>query len=477
MSPILRCALVLLPLALSARAAPPFPDTMRRAADSYRSRAEQAAAELNRTRGRIADEEAPLLAQIRAAEDRIVAAESETARIEAQAGNSGAARRRLLQDLQASRNTASYLATLAHDGLGAAREGLAPGEDQQVGARLQDLAAGLDAAAAGPTGGAALDAAEFLLARTEYALGGYRAEGSAVLAESNQVVAGTFAYAGPETYFLPANGAGPGSARPQPGAKYPISFRIPSWDAAAAKAFFSGQPGLIPADASGGKALRLAEIRGGLWQHVQKGGAVAYVIVLVGLVAAAMALQKLRDLRQMEPAEPATVEKFVARIAAGRLAEAERSLAELRPTTRELFAVGLRHCHEPRPVLEERLQAVLLEQRLHQERRLPLLAVIATAAPLMGLLGTVVGMVKTFALITVYGTGNAGKLSAGISEVLVATELGLTVAIPTLVVHGFLAQRVHRNLSLLERQALQLATAIQLARVAEPAAGDEPIRA
>jgi biopolymer transport protein ExbB len=102
----------------------------------------------------------------------------------------------------------------------------------------------------------------------------------------------------------------------------------------------------------------------------------------------------------------------------------------------------------PKEILEEHLQSVLLRQSLHFERRLPLLAVIATAAPLMGLLGTVVGMVKTFALITVFGTGNAGKLASGISEVLVATELGLIVAIPTLIAHGFLAHRIQRNLSI-----------------------------
>src|SRR3979409_224068 len=103
---------------------------------------------------------------------------------------------------------------------------------------------------------------------------------------------------------------------------------------------------------------------------------------------------------------------------------------------------------------------------LDLSRRLPLMAVIATAAPLMGLFGTVVGMVKTFALITVFGTGNAGKLSSGISEVLVATELGLAVAIPTLVAHGFLAHRIQRNLSLLERYALQFATSVGTAKVA-----------
>jgi biopolymer transport protein ExbB len=96
-----------------------------------------------------------------------------------------------------------------------------------------------------------------------------------------------------------------------------------------------------------------------------------------------------------------------------------------------------------------------------------LLAVIATAAPLMGLLGTVTGMVRTFALITVFGTGNAGKLASGISEVLVCTELGLMVAIPTLVAHGFLSHRIQRNLSLLERYAVEFVTAAQSEKSSE----------
>jgi biopolymer transport protein ExbB len=170
---------------------------------------------------------------------------------------------------------------------------------------------------------------------------------------------------------------------------------------------------------------------------------------------------------------PATVARILEVVSTGFVAEAERQLKMLKPTTRQLFAEGLRSIDQPKVILEEKLQAVLLEQRLHFERRLPLLAVIATAAPLMGLLGTVVGMVKTFALITVFGTGNAAKLSSGISEVLVATELGLVVAIPTLVAHGFLAHRIQKNLSLLERYALQFSTAVEMAKVN---LGDEPRR-
>jgi biopolymer transport protein ExbB len=68
-------------------------------------------------------------------------------------------------------------------------------------------------------------------------------------------------------------------------------------------------------------------------------------------------------------------------------------------------------------------------------------------------------MVKTFTLITVFGTGNAAKLSSGISEALVTTELGLSVAIPALILHGFLSYRTQKNLSLLERYAVEFVAA------------------
>jgi biopolymer transport protein ExbB len=204
-----------------------------------------------------------------------------------------------------------------------------------------------------------------------------------------------------------------------------------------------------------------------LLEHIQKGGLVAYAIIGVGLLALAMIVEKVRDLSLLAPDSPGAVRTFLSKVARGEWAEAELAARALKRTTRELFEVGLQHSESPKDILEEHLQSVLLRQRLHFERRLQLLAVIATAAPLMGLLGTVIGMVKTFALITVFGTGNAGKLASGISQVLVATELGLVVAIPTLIAHGFLAQRIQWNLSLLERYALEFVTATETARAPE----------
>jgi biopolymer transport protein ExbB len=302
---------------------------------------------------------------------------------------------------------------------------------------------------------------DYLVERLQQSLGGYRAVGSAMAGKDNQVVKGTFAFVGPETFFRNDQTGQAGTVRGREGAAYPVVYVLSAWTRGSAEALFQGKLGTIMGDASAGKALRLRETKGTVWEHIQKGGVVAYAILGVGLLSLLMILQKIRDLSQMRVDNPQVVEGFLTLVADGAAAKAQQTLGTLKTTTRELFTVGLRHLHKPKAILEEHLYAVVLRQRLHNERWLPLLAVVATAAPLMGLLGTVTGLVRTFALITVFGTGNAGKLASGISEVLVATELGLMVAIPTLVAHGFLSHRIQKNLSLLERYALEFATAAQ----------------
>jgi biopolymer transport protein ExbB len=455
--PALLSALV---FAAGARSDETFDDAMKRATADYGERLQKAADELNATRARIANEKAPLLHEMRAAEDRVVA------RLETTKNDSGEQRRKLLMELDSVRKNTTYISTLAHDGLTAYSESLAPGEGQLLADPLQALTQKLDDAAPATTGQTALDAADFLLERTRRSIGGYTAPGSALIDGDNQVIKGTFAYVGPETFFQPEQGGAAGTVRPRAGSIYPVTYVTPGWKPEEATAFFQGKPGTIIADASGGKALRLKETRGTLLEHIRKGGLVAYAIIGVGLISLIMIFQKTVDLAKLAVDSPSAVRQCLSVVREGSRAKAEQAIKALRPTVRDLFLVGIEHCDGPKEVLEEHLQSVLLSQRLHFERRLSLLSVIATAAPLMGLLGTVVGMVKTFALITVFGTGNAGKLASGISEVLVATELGLIVAIPTLIAHGFLAHRIQRNLSLLERYALDFVTAAEASKAA-----------
>jgi biopolymer transport protein ExbB len=95
------------------------------------------------------------------------------------------------------------------------------------------------------------------------------------------------------------------------------------------------------------------------------------------------------------------------------------------------------------------------------ERHLGTLAVFGGIAPLLGLLGTVTGMIHTFQLVTVFGSGDAKLLSGGISEALITTEFGLAIAIPVLLIHAFFARRVRNMISHLEQTAVMMINALK----------------
>ena len=94
------------------------------------------------------------------------------------------------------------------------------------------------------------------------------------------------------------------------------------------------------------------------------------------------------------------------------------------------------------------------------ERYLNTLGTIAAVAPLLGLLGTVVGMIKVFAQIMAQGTGNASALAGGISEALITTAAGLAVAIPALVMHRYFVGRIDAIVVGLEQETIKLMDAL-----------------
>ena len=93
----------------------------------------------------------------------------------------------------------------------------------------------------------------------------------------------------------------------------------------------------------------------------------------------------------------------------------------------------------------------VLSTRLKIQSMLPFVAMSATCAPLLGLLGTVTGIIRTFKLITVFGSGDAKTLSSGISEALITTEFGLIVAIPSLLLHAFLSRKARGVIDQMEK--------------------------
>ena len=119
-----------------------------------------------------------------------------------------------------------------------------------------------------------------------------------------------------------------------------------------------------------------------------------------------------------------------------------------------MLLAGAEHLGEPRELVEEVMFEKMLSTKLRLNGWLPFVAICATSAPLLGLLGTVTGIMNTFSLMTVFGTGDPKTLSSGISEALITTEYGLIVAIPSLLLHAFLSRRARRVLDEMEQAAI-----------------------
>jgi biopolymer transport protein ExbB len=216
---------------------------------------------------------------------------------------------------------------------------------------------------------------------------------------------------------------------------------------------YQGAEGVVTFDPTLSRALLLAEDRETLWQHLQSGGIWVVPILLFALVASVTAVGKAVSVYRLPPLAPALAERVDSAHAQG--ADALRALTgEVRGPQAELLQIAL--AGRTAGERDDRLYAALLAQRNRLERWLGVIAVTASVSPLLGLLGTVSGMITTFRLMTLFGAGDANAVSAGISEALITTELGLVVAIPALLAHALLSRKVKSYFSQLENDAVHL---------------------
>jgi biopolymer transport protein ExbB len=146
----------------------------------------------------------------------------------------------------------------------------------------------------------------------------------------------------------------------------------------------------------------------------------------------------------------ARVRAVMAAVAAGDKAKAVALSAKLPGPMGRMLREGTASLGGPREAAEEQMYEVMHRTQLKLQSLLPFIAISAAAAPLLGLLGTVTGIMNTFSLITIYGTGDVKTLSSGISEALITTEYGLIVAIPSLLLHAYLSSKAKKIVNRLE---------------------------
>jgi len=126
----------------------------------------------------------------------------------------------------------------------------------------------------------------------------------------------------------------------------------------------------------------------------------------------------------------------------------------------EILSAGLSNSRSGREVMKDSIQEAANKVIHDMERFIAVLSTIAAISPLLGLLGTVFGMIEVFNAIMIKGTGNAGVLAGGISQALITTAAGLCVAIPAMISHRFFQRRIDSLVVIMEEEAIKLVDAL-----------------
>lgn len=220
-------------------------------------------------------------------------------------------------------------------------------------------------------------------------------------------------------------------------------------------AYMEGRSEDVLIDISRGAALRQYTQRPRLADQIRRGGPIVWPIMLIGVLGFLIIIERTVSLQRKHMDSDRFMTR-VSQLAAESQWEKCRSLCRRYPhkVLPRVLTAGIEFCRAPREDLENVLQEAILNEIPSIERFLSTLGMLAVIAPLLGLLGTVTGMINTFQAITFFGTGNPRVMSGGISEALITTMLGLAVAIPILLAHSLLSRKVEKLIGDLEARAV-----------------------
>lgn len=193
---------------------------------------------------------------------------------------------------------------------------------------------------------------------------------------------------------------------------------------------------------------------------VKAGGWLMVPILLCSVIAMAIVAERFWTLQTKRIAPKNLVVQVWQWARSGHLTEDRvRALRKGSPLGR-ILAAGLANRHLDRELMKEGIEDVGRHVAHDLERYLNALGTIASITPLLGLLGTVIGMIKVFSVITTQGIGDPGVLAGGISEALITTAAGLTVAIPALMFYRFFRGRVDELVVTMEQEAIKMVEAL-----------------
>lgn len=193
-----------------------------------------------------------------------------------------------------------------------------------------------------------------------------------------------------------------------------------------------------------------------MFEMIQAGGVLMIPILLCSVIAMVIVFERLWTLQEKKIAPKHLVAQIWQWHKGNNFDEEHlRALSNNSPLGRVL-ASGLANRKHPREFMKEAIEETGRQVVQELERYLNTLGTIASVSPLLGLLGTVIGMIKVFAAITTQGVGNPGVLASGISMALITTAAGLTVAIPALIFYRYFRGKVDSLVLVMEAEALKI---------------------
>jgi biopolymer transport protein ExbB len=211
-----------------------------------------------------------------------------------------------------------------------------------------------------------------------------------------------------------------------------------------------------------------------VFEIVKSGGPFMAPIVIASIVAAAIFLERLWTLQTKRVLPHELTAKVWRWVEADQLQDKHVAALEQNSPLGKILAAGLSNRHRDRAIMKEAIEDTGRHVVHELERFINALGTIASMSPLLGLLGTVSGMIRTFNDITDQGVGNPQILAGGISEALVSTAAGLVVAIPAVIAYRFLRSRVESLVIQMEKESMKLVQAIDDRKAAALATGGAP---
>lgn len=410
---------------------------------------------LNELRQTIHQERLPLAQKLQALDAQADELESEVQKVQGQKDNQQLELSSLRESVQNRQRAVDYISrTLIPSYISDLDAGLSMGQRQHFGEQIRSY--NLELENINSTELDKLQQSLTLIAASlpeiEQRIGGQTYSGKALTPDSTFEL-GTFLQIGPLLYFAsdqtPA--AGLINSSNQNNAELLAVGTQQTLDIQTAAAKHTGTVAL---DFTQGAALAVEATKDTIPEHLTKGGVWVYPILAFALIATIVSIYKGIQIMSLRHPQPLVIHDIVASIRSGNTKEALATAAKQPQPARHILNVAIEHSNESVEMVEEVMYEAMLTIQPKLERFLNLIAVTAAAAPLLGLLGTVTGIIKTFRLMTVFGAGDPAPLISGISEALITTELGLILAIPALVMHALLSRKVTGTMAHLEKMSV-----------------------